>query len=225
MIIDSYIGSIIDNLFAFYNNLNVLGLTLFYSFIILLIVLIILLGIIERNRHFEIKHNTKSILPVVVNTKKDNIEVIGMDDNKYRDIVEDVANRNIVNINSIAKKMEEDLGGNKNINLTDFEEEQEAKSIISYEELLDKTARFKADDIKKEFNNSMQRDLNNVNNEDKKFANTPLISPVYGVKQDQYNNQENNKVERTLNINSINNEINKNDDFLKALKDLKNKLD
>jgi hypothetical protein len=233
MIIDNYFKFAIDNFLIFYNNLNVLGLILFYCFILLLVILIILLGILERNRHFDSQKN-KLILPTIINKNNEDIEVIGDEHNKNSDDVKEIANHNVANIDSIAKKMEEDLG-NKNIHLTDFEEDQEAKSIISYDELLEKTTKLKADDIQKGLtDNIIKKEIdvdNNRLNSERRFTNTPLISPVYGVKTDQYNQNQysnkeenNNSLEKTLNMNTLSNEIKKNDEFLKALKDLKNKL-
>ncbi len=212
------LNSIIHDFITFYGSLSPLGLIIFYSTLSIIVILIIVLGIIERNRHFNEAKEDR--LPVIT----DNVDNIIKEEaeelkeaSEHPDIVEDIAKRNIVNIDHIAKRMEEDQE-NKNISLTSFEEDQEKNSIISYEELLSKTTKLNPDEIKQKMN---EHKPTLETEDDKKFSNSPLLSPVYGIKNEHTKlNEDNNK--KTDNIQS---KLGNNSEFLKALKELKDKLD
>lgn len=57
--------------------------------------------------------------------------------------------------------------------------------------------------------------------EDKNFKNTPVISPVFGVKQ----NESNLALEQTANLDKLNEEIKKTNEFLLTIKELRKNLD
>ncbi len=64
-----------------------------------------------------------------------------------------------------------------------------------------------------------------VNNESKKFKNSEVISPVFGIKRDVIYKKEYNELGETINIKELDMEIKKTEEFLKELKKLKSKLD
>jgi len=69
----------------------------------------------------------------------------------------------------------------------------------------------------------MQNDIENNNL--KKFHNSPIISPIYGI--EKINNVEKNdlELENTANYEKLDQEIKKTNEFLMTLKDLQEKLD
>lgn len=195
--------SIVDKLLKIYNNLYPYGLIIIILVTLSLLSLIILLMII--------KDNSKS--------KKEN--------EKF-ELIEEESDSN--NIGVIAKRIEEEIE-NDVINLTNFEEKQEEESIISYEELIQK-ARENPE------NNVNQVDTN-IKEETSKFVNTPVISPIFGYTEEtakkekakEYIRQIIDKNETLLEepiketIKPIeNNIIKQKEEFLEALKKLKNNL-
>lgn len=59
----------------------------------------------------------------------------------------------------------------------------------------------------------------------KKFKNSEVISPVYGIKRDVVYQKEYNELGETINIKELDVEIAKTEEFLNQLKNLKDKLD
>lgn len=140
-----------------------------------------------------------------------------------------------------------------NIELTDFELEQENTAIISLDELMKKAdaiyqenevvqyedegnepinleeleARFKAQEEKEVVTLS---DFNTVPVqtepaviEEKKFKNSPVISPVYGIEKEQ-SEETAIELENTANYEKLDEEIRKTNEFLQTLRELKKKL-
>lgn len=64
-----------------------------------------------------------------------------------------------------------------------------------------------------------------LNSESKKFKNSQVISPVFGVKRDVIYKKEYNELGETIDIKELDMEIKKTEEFLKQLKRLKDKLD
>lgn len=198
--------SIIDNFLKIYNDLNLYGL-------LIIILLIILLGVIFKNR------NTKSSKKLKKN--RENLELT-------------VAESSLDNIDAIAKKIEEEFD-NDVINLTNFEEDQEESSIISYDELVNKNKPITKNNTIKEVTDVEEQKTS-------KFLTTPIISPIFGYTEEaskkevareyikQINNKDEDHLEQIPNEpvkpidNNISNEIKKNEEFLNALKKLKNNL-
>jgi len=64
-----------------------------------------------------------------------------------------------------------------------------------------------------------------VNSESKKFKNSEVFSPVFGIKRDVIYKKEYNELGETINIKELDMEIKRTEEFLKELKKLKSKLD
>lgn len=134
------------------------------------------------------------------------------------------------------------------ISHTNFEEEQEEKSVISYDELIkvsnavdqrndllikdEGTEPITIEELyKKHLEEQTTEKLDNPvfeeePNDEKKFKNSLVISPVFGV----YKNINKTKyatddLEKTVDLEDLEVEIKKTEEFLKELKKLKNKLD
>ena len=132
---------------------------------------------------------------------------------------------------------------------TNFENEQEEKSVISYDELIrvsndiderndlllkdEGTEPITLEELyKKHLENQESESENKLDNpifideEPKKFKNSEVISPVFGVYKNvvktKYSDEE---LEKTVNLDDLEAEIRKTEEFLKELKKLKNRLD
>lgn len=150
-------------------------------------------------------------------------------------------------IEEAAKKLvyeEQDIIGQ-----TFFEKMQEENSIISYDELISKNIdvdyenekvledegnepitidelySMSNEETEEEKQKKEEKMVYYVNSESKKFKNSEVISPVFGVKRDVIYKKEYNELGETINIKELDMEIKKTEEFLKELKKLKSKLD
>lgn len=132
-----------------------------------------------------------------------------------------------------------------------YEKEQEENAIISYKELNKKTSSESLDEKEDLLKSIARKKITKIEspreNKDKKFKNTEFISPIFGKMDEHieypkikaYNRdddlslneyfgqdvEEYYKEEREmLNVEPLKNEMKKNDDFLKALKEFRNNL-
>ncbi len=158
-------------------------------------------------------------------------------------------------LEEVTKRLIDEQESSSLIDHTHFEEEQEEKSIISYDELIkasydidEKNDKLLADEgeaaitieeLYKKYEddqNVIEEDHSSKNiktnnpvfeDEHKKFKNSDVISPVFGVYSGKDKPQ--NDVLKELNKNveqaDLEDEIQRTEDFLKELKRLKNKLD
>lgn len=183
-----------------------------------------------------------------------------------------------VDLEEMLNKMQETLNSKKEDVVANFEEEQEEKAIISYQELLgnmkndsfkneieiheleqEKTEYQESKEKVKEFLTREEPKIKKIESpreeKDKKFKNTDFISPIFGkmnakieypkvklfdkekteveeyfeddFKHAKVENEiinDNTIIEDAISIKPIQNEIKKNDDFLKALKEFRSNL-
>lgn len=184
--------------------------------------------------------------------RKDKFEDIELENNnkeKRESSMKEVSNDKF-DLEAMLAKMEADLKEEQN-EITSFEEEQEEKAIISYKELVDANKKNKDDiEVINTFDDNSSIIFNYNEEEPKKeeteikeettnkFKHTDFISPVYGVvsndveyptisgkKEDlsKYD-YEGHELEKTLNIKPLSDEIRKNAEFLRALKEFRNNL-
>ncbi len=228
MIIDNF-NSIIYDLIIFYNSLNLFGIILLAVIVATIILLFVLIISILR-RKYKLKNQikekvsnslvvTKEVKPISVNQLKEDIL-----NNNLTDIVEQTAKRNIVKLDDITKKIEQDMEM-KNIILTSFEEEQEENSIISYDELLEKTTKLSLNTIKQQMNEDKNVEISPVVEEPKKTINSPLILPTHDINEDVKMLKNDDNLEKIQKFDTKNVVIKKDIEFLKELKDLKRNLD
>lgn len=132
---------------------------------------------------------------------------------------------------------------------TFFEKVQEEKSIISYDELLkanldpDELDNYRVEDegnepitldelYKKNIDDLIEKQEEKINNfnkvqelkeEPKKFKNSSVISPVFGIKSD--NEYKKLEAYKSSNVRNIEDEIKKTEEFLSELKKLKERIE
>lgn len=130
---------------------------------------------------------------------------------------------------------------------TFFEKVQEEKSIISYDELLkanldpDELDNYRVEDegnepitldelYRKNIDDLIEKQEEKINNfnkvqeiEPKKFKNSSVISPVFGIKSD--NEYKSLEAYKSTNVKNIEDEIKKTEEFLSELKKLKERIE
>ena len=221
-----------------------------YLYICIIIVLIIIATIL-----YIIVSNQKSRKKI----KDDFIEAEKVETELEK--VEDSPNE----LESILKKMQEDIDVKPEDVVKKFEEEQEEKAIISYKELVDNVKAGKIEVVDDEDSNiNYVENLNiednsplpvidnieeeskvtpemvkeaienitesSIKEEPKKFKNSEFISPIYGVMKENLDYPKVKKVENVLDImntkdyNELTEEIQRQEEFLEALKRFRNNL-
>lgn len=161
----------------------------------------------------------------------------------------------IEELKRVEEKLEKQEETNNNIELTEFERMQEDTAIISLDELLAKAGKIYAEneetgyqdegnepisitEIEERRNNKVE--IQEENKEDfevtitpieelytydHKFKETPIISPVYGLRTEDARKSTEIELENTANYEKFDMEIKKTNKFIRTLKDLQKNLD
>lgn len=114
--------------------------------------------------------------------------------------------------------------GNEPITIQELEALYKASTEIPVVEVESKTEKIPINDtIKMEDSFTLHTEIKPQNT---KFTSTPFISPVYGINEleTRDNSLDNVNLEQTANLEKLNEELKKVNEFLVALKELKNKL-
>lgn len=133
-------------------------------------------------------------------------------------VLEDDGNEPIT-IDELYKFHEKDDKEDKDLDKLDVSKDEKSYKINAIDE----------DSVIDSFKDSSKDDdekmVYYVNSESKKFKNSQVISPVFGVKRDVIYKKEYNELGETIDIKELDMEIKKTEEFLKQLKRLKDKLD
>lgn len=142
----------------------------------------------------------------------------------------------------------------KNIELTNFELEQEESAIISLDELLEKGDSLYDKNEITQYEDEGNEPINlkeleqrymeqqeekqsvvleefvkvkeePIPTEPKKFKSSPVISPIYGIEEKNVHKDQALELENTANYDKLDEEIRKTNEFLQILKELQKKLD
>lgn len=179
-------GVICNFIYNFYDQLSIQNKVIFFIllFCIAIVIVLTILSLISKKRKDAEKVE-------VINYNEDTANIEYDEDN---------------DISRIAKQIEKDLEENANIDLTDYETDQENTSIISYQELI-AAARKSTNEVIEQRKES-EEDLGKT----RVFKPSEFISPIYGTQK---------KVEqKPIKESNLNSE-----QFLKALKMFRNNLD
>lgn len=189
----------------FYNNLNTRGQIIFSVIIGLILLLCMLLFITYLIQGIKSKLRFKSIKNIIKDEVKES--VIEKKEDISNNISKQYNTKQEDDISDIAKRVEDAIKEERPINLTNFEEEQERRAIISIDELM---RRAKELEIIEDEDNSGVNYLEKYNlepsevesakkiiNDDSKkevkaFRVSQVISPVYGIKKEAIENNSNN---------------------------------
>lgn len=202
----------------------------FYSLIVILALACITLFIIllkKRKKEISLKDEVqfyKVPEEKVIENKVDNVKV---EENE---------------LESVLRKMQLDLEKKENEPVKTFEQEQEEKSIISYQELLQankKTIENKVEEPIKELEKALEE---KSEPENRKFRTSEFISPIYGRVNNDYTYPiiksfretdevsepaivETFDIEPSIDFDKLSTEIKKSEEFLNTLKEFRKKLD
>lgn len=114
------------NLYKNISSLSLVDIFFLVLFVVLIILVISLISILKHNNeNNQIKENIEEIPKPSIKTKVENLK---------ENIEEKSISKDEIDLSSITKELE--AIGKARINLTPYEEEQEEKAIISYDELL-----------------------------------------------------------------------------------------
>lgn len=181
-------GQIITSIKSY--NLNLTGemKLMFYVILILIFIVSLLILIILEQR-------TKAKKSESIENPEDNLLLQAINDSELEI---DEENEKTRNLKEITDKLQA-LIDERNIELTNFEKEQEENSIISYQELKE------VKQVSQE--SSQEKEINAKFDESDKFKRSAFISPIFGVQQEQNNlkrettNEEvNSKLKQDANI-------------------------
>ncbi|HOZ53942.1 MAG TPA: hypothetical protein PKY25_01235 [Bacilli bacterium] len=162
----------------FYTSLNSRGQLVF---VIMLLLLIILLGLLAFTSIITYVERKRGTIKAIKNIKKKTEE-------KKEIIVEKELKPDILT-NNIYEEISKAVESKKNINLTDFELEQESSAIISYNELKDNINNIEFID---------DEAVENLSEQKKKFTVSQVISPIFGtVKFDQNKAKDSSDLEKS----------------------------
>lgn len=220
------------------NNKELLFIILFLIVIILFTLIIFLVSLEKR----KIKKKTygsleSDLLKVLEQEEKTEIK-------RQENSVESKENE----LGLLLEKMQRDIEVKNEEIVKTFEEEQEEKSIISYQELLKAG---KKEQLKEDIDLFNKELLKDEKVETKKFRNSEFISPIYGKldnnveypKIPNFKNKEytfqptetetteekipviKKEVESTINLENLDNEIKKSEKFLETLKEFRRNLE
>lgn len=211
-----------------FNILNISTNSLIFALIALILVLIILILILiiknsckKSSYNFLENDNDKSITTLEIDNSDNYLD---KSENIAKKIETTEKTNEKFDISKTAQKMQEDINSD-NIDLTDFEIEQEEKSIISYKELLEKVNKDKNSNINTTKVNKVEiqngNDLHNddfVNNE---YTFSTEVIDFETELKNEIKKQEQKEKNTILNIEE--NDFS-HDEFLKSLKTLKDNL-
>ena len=168
--------NIIKNLSDFLSSLTLIDVIFFFSIILLMVLVTVLLYFIKVNEDVveveeEINDNTPKTEEILNITKE------YTDEPKEEVSYYDDEEGELIDLKSISEALD---NGEKNIELTKFEEEQEKDAIISYDELLRKTQNTGINyknEVMMDDLSVKEVDLENFINENKEEINNTVTKP------------------------------------------------
>ncbi len=168
--------NIIKNLSDFLSSLTLIDVIFFFSIILLMVLVTVLLYFIKVNEDVvEVEEETNDNTPKtegVLNITKEYIDEPKEEVSYYDD-----EEGELIDLKSISEALD---NGEKNIELTKFEEEQEKDAIISYDELLRKTQNTGINyknEVMMDDLSVKEVDLENFINENKEEINNTVTKP------------------------------------------------
>lgn len=185
----------------FYDNLNIKGQIIFSIIVILIIILCVILFVTYVIQNIKTKKQIKEY------QKKELVEENNLEIKDEYEEKEPLYFSEKTEIEDIAQRVEEALREDTPITLTKFEEDQERTAIISIDELMKRAKELELIDDEKVRNvnylekynieeDEVQRVVDNTiknekNTEVKAFKVSQVISPIYGIKKEVINSDDN----------------------------------
>lgn len=216
LLLSNMLSFLSDNFNKFYNGLNETGKLVFWIVIILVAVLFILLIIVMQQRSIANRLEKQYIRninvpePSVLETS--NID-IDLDNEKTR------------NLKEITDKLQAVIDS-KAVPLTNYEEDQEESSIISYKELIKKNET-QTQPLKDNPPAPIKPQPIYSFDEKPKFKSSEFISPIFGVQEKEKpikNDLNNNEIKKNVEVEELDMTNSAEDDYLNSLKQFRKNL-
>lgn len=237
-----------DKLFNILNGLSVTDKTLLVVLIGLVLLLLIMLVIFICTRKSAIT-DVEASLDFFDELKKDNdntksVYVTDVEEPKKEEVLAvKIENepKPKMDLESISNQMEKDME-KSNIDLTDFEIEQEEKAIISYKELINKVNQdnlcnvnvqtvdlddrgYTLPEVEEEFTFDTEvLDFSDILSKTSEYKASEFISPVNGIESPSTEMIKNTDIKSILDIEDLDQPIYNSNEFLSALKELRDSL-
>ncbi len=238
-----------DKLFNILNGLSVADkalLVVLIGLVLLLIIMVIIFACtrksavtdVEASLDFfdELKKDNDNTKSVFVGDEKEEVK-----EEKALAVKIESEPKPKMDLESISNQMEQDIGKN-NIDLTDFEIEQEEKAIISYKELINKVNQdnltnvnvqtvdlddrgYTLPEVEEEFTFDTEvLDFSDILAKTSEFKASEFISPVNGIESPSTEMIKNTDIKSILDIEDLDQPIYNSNEFLSALKELRDSL-
>lgn len=236
-----------DKLISIFNSFDTTAKIMIIA-LFLLVILLVVLSIVFALKKDDVEQNVDLDFFDELKKQDNNEKSVFVNDIEKKEEIKQeekplatkIENDEKVDIKSISEQMEKDIGKN-NIDLTEFELEQEEKAIISYEELIKKVKENELNNVnvqtvdlddrgynlENEFTYDTEildfGDLLNEKDTTNDFTsnNISSVDNVVNKATDMINQT---KVKSILDIDEVDDSLYTNNEFLNALKDLRDSL-
>jgi hypothetical protein len=179
VVISNFLRTLLDNFNYYYHNMTDTHRFIFYVLLALLFIIILFVIVTTEGKGSKKVKDNKTIEPTMPSKDETGDISFNEENEKTRNLME------------ISQKIQEVID-NRNIDLTQFEREQEETSIISYEELLKAAGQpkpeytedhFKLPDLVKkiEVNEIIEKEPIVNEAREERFKKSDFISPIFGI--------------------------------------------
>lgn len=236
--LESVFTYLVDRFSSFYDKLNETGQLVFWIVVILFVVLFILLIIVLQQKSIAKKLDRQYANRIRFSETKN--ESANKSDTLFdtTDMDVDLENEKTRNLKEITDKLQAVIDS-KTIPLTNYEEDQEESSIISYKELMNRKSSplDSTSSMPKETKvTSLTKDIDRtyLTDEKPKFKSSDFISPIFGVQNDlssqkqpiveKPDKQHETLVKKTYQVEELDFSTSAEDEYLNSLKQFRNNL-
>ena len=182
---------------------------------------------VEESNSFTQDNNQINETKDFTNIDNNSVNVVSMEDIINKSFNDEEENA-IISVSELEKKADS-LYNSEEVRL--HEDDSDVPISITELEALYNNDGINEDNklsIKEDFKSNIKMDevfdLNTKKDKDNHFSSSPIISPVYGINEEDNNSLDNINLEQTANLDKLNEELKKVNEFLSMLKELRNKL-
>lgn len=229
-----------DKILNTFNSLTVTGKTLIIVLAILVILFIVLLLVYLLKKDKGVNNEIDLDFFDELKKENDNTKSVFVKEEKELAVKIETEPKEKIDLQSISNKMEKDIE-KSNIDLTEFEMEQEEKAIISYKELINKVKQnemnnvnvqtvdlddrgYELPEVEFSYDTEVLDFSDLLEQEDAKFKPSEFITPINGIESPSTEMIKKTDIKSILDLDDVEEPIYTNNEFLSALKDLRDSL-
>lgn len=229
-----------DKILNTFNSLTVTGKTLIIVLAILVILFIVLLLVYLLKKDKGVNNEIDLDFFDELKKENDNTKSVFVKEEKELAVKIETEPKEKIDLQSISNKMEKDIE-KSNIDLTEFEMEQEEKAIISYKELINKVKQnemnnvnvqtvdlddrgYELPEVEFSYDTEVLDFSDLLEQEDSKFKPSEFITPINGIESPSTEMIKKTDIKSILDLDDVEEPIYTNNEFLSALKDLRDSL-